>query len=242
MNNVVLATLCFTAGVGLGFTVGYYLNKKESETREREAIEAFEKYKQESSLDENSQGEEIEKSESVVKEFPDFKPARFAKPDSTGINYTKYNKDVQAIKDSVAPPDDDPDNPEEYDDDNIELDESDYEETYEERLERESQERIEAIEEYRAEHAGMIELMRSDEWDTDFPETDYEREDLYYFTESDILTDENGKKLDEEEYIGLKPRQVGWMRSPDDVIYIRNHPKEFEYRVFKERCTVEDWF
>ena len=51
-----------------------------------------------------------------------------------------------------------------------------------------------------------------------------------------------GNVLDEEEYIGPKVRQVGWMRSPDDVIYIRNHPKEKEYRVFKERCAIIDWF
>ena len=84
--------------------------------------------------------------------------------------------------------------------------------------------------------------MQSDEWDTDFPETDYEREDLYYFTGSDILTNEDGEKLDENETIGPKVRQVGWMQSPDDVIYVRNHPQEKEYRIFKERCTVEDWF
>lgn len=236
MNNVVLATICFTAGAGLGFTVGYYLNRKEAEVREREAIEAFERYKQESKP-ENSQREETVEQPEFLK---DIKPAKFAKPDGTkGINYTQYNKDVQEVIDSEHPTDDDPDNSEEESDF---PDEEDYEETFEEKQERESEEYLEHAESYRREHAGKIELMMSDEWDTDFPETDYDRADLYYFTESDILTDEDGNTLDEEEYIGPKPRQVGWMRSPDDVIYIRNHPKEFEYRVFKERCSVEDWF
>lgn len=236
MNKVVLATICFTAGASLGFTVGYYLNRKESEAREQEAIEAFKQYSQETKP-ENSQGEEtVEKTEY----FKDIKPAKFAKPDGIkGVNYSRYNKDVQEIMDSQGPTDDDPDNP----DPEPEIpDEEDYEESFEERQERESEEYQEQAEEYKHEHAGKIELMMSDDWDTDFPETDYERADLYYFTESDILTDEDGNALDEEEYIGTKPRQVGWMRSPDDVIYIRNHPKEFEYRVFKERCSVEDWF
>ncbi len=236
MNKVVLATICFTAGAGLGFTVGYYLNRKEAEAREQEAIEAFERYSKQTNA-EKTQGEESVESSEV---FKDIKPARFAKPDGTkGVNYTQYNKDVQEIMDSQAPTDDDPDNPEEE----PELpDEEDYEESFEERQERESEEYQEQAEEYKHEHAGKIELMMLDDWDTDFPETDYERADLYYFTESDIITDEDGNALDEEEYIGTKPRQVGWMRSPDDVIYIRNHPKEFEYRVFKERCSVEDWF
>lgn len=118
----------------------------------------------------------------------------------------------------------------------------DFEETYEERLEREAEEALEHSEKYKRDHKGKIELMTSDEWDTDYPESDYEREDLYYFTESDILTDEDGHQLPEAETIGTKVRQVGWMQSPDEVIYVRNHPQEKEYRIFKEHCTVEDWF
>ena len=59
-----------------------------------------------------------------------------------------------------------------------------------------------------------------------------------------IISDEDGKQVDENEYIGPTVRQVGWMAptSLDEVIYIRNHPKEKEFRLFKERCTVEDWF
>lgn len=237
-NKVVLATLCFTAGAGFGFAVGYYMNKKESEAREQEAIEAFKEYRQETKTPckENSQGENSEEAFDILKEV---KAAKFAKPDGTpGINYSKLNKDIQEKLETEHPSDDDPDEESEEE----EINEEDYEETYEERLERESNEREEQVKEYKAEHAGKIEVMRSDEWDTDFRETDYERADLYYFTESDILTDEDGTQLDEEEYLGPKPRQFGWMRSPDDNIYIRNHPMEKEFRVFKERCAVEDWF
>jgi hypothetical protein len=227
MNNTVTALGMFVAGTALGFTVGYYMNRKNHEKEMREAMEAFDRYSQPSEP-ENSQGEEIMNT-------PDFKPAKFAKPDGTkGINYTQYNKDQDAKAEAESPTEEDIPQEEE--------DMSEYEETYEERLERENQEREEAKEEYSMSKEGKIELMRSDEWDTDFPETDYDREDLYFFTEDDTLTDEDGKVLPEDEYIGPKVRQIGWMRSPDDVIYIRNHPKEKEYRVFKETYSVSDWF
>lgn len=230
---LVKAFMAFTAGTALGFAIGYFLNKRESEAKTQEAMEAFKLYSQKSEVINNDECEDDVKFEGV-------KPAKFAKPDGTkGINYSKYNKDLQEKIDSESPSDDDPDDEDEYEDD---LNMEDYEETYEEMLERQSEEYMEHAEQYRREHKGKIELMQSDEWDTDFPETDYEHQDLYYFTEDDKLTDEDGNVLDEEEYIGPKVRQVGWMRSPDDVIYIRNHPKEKEYRVFKERCAIIDWF
>ena len=230
---LVKAFMAFTAGTALGFAIGYFLNKRESEAKTQEAMEAFKLYSQKSEVINNDECEDDVKFEGV-------KPAKFAKPDGTkGINYSKYNKDLQEKIDSESPSDDDPDDEEDCEDD---LNMEDYEETYEEMLERQSEEYIEHSEQYRREHKGKIELMQSDEWDTDFPETDYEHQDLYYFTEDDKLTDEDGNVLDEEEYIGPKVRQVGWMRSPDDVIYIRNHPKEKEYRVFKERCAIIDWF
>ena len=239
MEKVVIATLCFAAGAGLGFAVGYSINRKEAEAREQEAIEAFKKYSQ-TSEPEKTQGEEMEE------RFPNMTPAKFAKPTGEkGINYSAYNAAVQEVKESIAPPEgDDEDTYEDESDLQAEdlVDKGDYEETYEEMLERESNEYIEHAEHYKKEHAGKIELMTQDEWDSDYREADYERQDLYFFTEDDTLTDEDGAVLAEEEFIGPKVRQVGWMRSPDDVIYIRNHPKEMEFRVFKERCSVSDWF
>lgn len=243
MNKAVLFTVGFVSGAALGIVVGYHLNKKESEdTQYVEPIQVDKK-------PEEPKPEKTQKdiSEKTVEPF-DFskalsKPAKIATaPGETGINYTQYVKDLKYKQETQSPPDDDPDDGDSDIPEGEELDMSKYEETYEERLERESKEMAEQVETYKQEHKGKIELMQEEDWDTDFPETDYEREDLYYFTESDILTDEDGNHLDEEETIGKKVRQVGWMRSPDEVIYIRNHPKEKEYRVFKERCAVEDWF
>lgn len=231
MDKAVLATICFAAGAGLGFTVGYYLNKKEQE-KVVQHIEPTPTEKPEKAEPEKTQEATF-----------DIKPAKLAKPGENGVNYTEYNKQLKYLQESQAPTDDDPED-EDYDEDDYEdeLDESDFEETYEERVEREQQEVLEHAEQYRKEHKGKIELMSEDEWDTDFPETDYEREDLYYFTEDDVLTDEDGNRLDEKEYIGPKVRQVGWMQSINENIYVRNHPKEKEYRIFKEHCSVADWF
>lgn len=233
MNKAVLATICFAAGAGLGFVVGYNLNRKDQE-KTPEFVEPI--------YTEKPEKQEPEKPQEVNFEI---KPARLAKqPGEVGINYTEYVKELKYKQETQSPPEDDPE--EDGDETDIseedEIDMSQFEETYEERIEREYEETLEHAERYRRDHKGKIELMTQDDWDTDFPENDYEREDLYYFTESDILTDEDGHQLDEEEYISNKVRQVGWMQSPDENIYVRNHPKEKEYRIFKEQCSVEDWF
>ena len=235
MNKAVLATLCFAAGAGFGFAVGYYMVTKKDSAEDKEFVEPI-------PVDKKSEPEP------EVKTQFDITPARLAKaPGETGINYTEYVKDLKYKQETQSPPEDDPeDEDSDISEEDIPIEEQmnmeDFEETYEERLEREAEEALEHSEKYKRDHKGKIELMTSDEWDTDYPESDYEREDLYYFTESDILTDEDGHQLPEAETIGTKVRQVGWMQSPDEVIYVRNHPQEKEYRIFKEHCTVEDWF
>lgn len=229
MNKAVLATLCFAAGAGFGFAVGYYMVTKKDSAEDKEFVEPI-------TVDKKSEPEP------EVKTQFDITPARLAKrPGETGINYTEFVKDLQYKMETTGPSEEDS-----YEDGDSSIEEQmnmeDFEETYEERLEREAEEALEHSEKYKRDHKGKIELMTSDEWDTDYPESDYEREDLYYFTESDILTDEDGHQLPEAETIGTKVRQVGWMQSPDEVIYVRNHPQEKEYRIFKEHCTVEDWF
>ena len=233
MNKAVLATLCFASGAAFGFAVGYYINKPNK--KEEEYVEPIQVEKPE------------EKPEKTQGEVFEIKPARLAKqPGDVGINYTEYVKDLKYKQETQSPPDDDPDDEDSdiSEDTPIEdqMNMEDFEETYEERVEREAEEALEHSERYKREHKGKIELMTSDDWDTDFPENDYEREDLYYFTGSDILTDEDGNQMPENETIGSKVRQVGWMQSSDDMIYVRNHPKEKEYRIFKEHCNVEDWF
>lgn len=235
MNKAVLATLCFASGAAFGFAVGYFMVNKKEKEEDKQYIQPIPVEKPE------------EKPEKTQTDIFDIKPARLAKkPGDVGINYTEYVKDLKYKQETQVPPDDDPDDEEDILENEVDPEEDmnmeDFEETYEERIERESEEALEHSEKYKREHKGKIELMTSDEWDTDYPENDYEREDLYYFTDSDILTDEDGHQLPEVETIGPKVRQVGWMQSSEENIYVRNHPQEKEYRIFKEHCTVEDWF
>lgn len=243
MNKTAVAILGFTAGTAVGLAIGYVVGSKKTK---KEMLDSM--YVEPIMVDipiANEKEEERPEPEKTQGDIPEFKPAKIASaPGEVGINYTKFVKDLKYKQETQVPPEDEPEDEDNYipTDEDEDMDMTEYEETYEERLERESQEIADSAAEYKKAHAGKIELMTSEDWDTDFPETDYEREDLYYFTASDILTNEEGDHLDEEEYIGKKVRQVGWMQSPDEIICVRNHIKEKEYRIFKERCAVEDWF
>ena len=157
-------------------------------------------------------------------------PAHIAMPGQTGVDYSKVQKIVKengyTTPEEIEEVINDPDN----------------EETFEEREQRELEELSEAMSEYRKKNKGKIVPIQKDEWDTDFPEIDYDHKDLYYFTTDDVLTDEDGNHLDEAEYIGTKPRQFGWMNNDEEKIFIRNNPKETDYQVWKEKCASTDWW
>lgn len=78
--------------------------------------------------------------------------------------------------------------------------------------------------------------------DPENPDVCYEEEELYYFTEDETLTDEDGNIIDEEQYLGVKPRQFGWFTNTQEDIYIRNNPLERDFRVNKVPGCKEDYF
>ncbi len=95
---------------------------------------------------------------------------------------------------------------------------------------------------YRRKNKDKIVPIQKDEWDTDFPEVDYDKKDLYYFVGDNVLTDEDGVQLDIEEYMGTRPGQFGWYSNDDERIFIRNNPKETDYQVWKQKCTSKEWW
>lgn len=240
MNKLVLATLCFAAGAGFGYAIGYYVNHKAEVEENKTPVEPI------------HMTEEPKKEEKPVVENPSgdifkFKPAKIATPEQNGINYRKYVQEL-GYKEATEHPSDEDELEDEVDTENGLPEDEDEdlreecEETYEERLEREEDEREQAMEEYKRKNKGKIEPITQEEFTSDFRENDYDQQDLYYFTEDDVLCDEDGKQLDKEEHLGKKVGQIGWYRSPEDEIYICNHVLEKEYRVIKERCSVEDWW
>ena len=74
------------------------------------------------------------------------------------------------------------------------------------------------------------------------PEVIYEEEELYYFTVDDTLTDEDGNIIDEDQYLGPKPRQFGWFTNDKEDLFIRNNPLERDFRVNKVRAVRSDYF
>lgn len=78
--------------------------------------------------------------------------------------------------------------------------------------------------------------------DPDVPDVCYDEEELYYFTGDDTLTDEDGNIIDEEQYLGVKPRQFGWFENDKEEIYIRNNPLERDFRVNKVQASRDAYF
>lgn len=233
MNKYVIAALSFAAGVVAGFTVAQFIEiEKVEDTRVyandiKKETPIVKKPDEEKPVDPS----ELETpSDDDPDELISRGPAHVAMPGQTGVNYSKVQKIVK--ENGYTDPED------------IQrvIDDPDNEETYEERIAREEEELSEAMSEYRRKNKGKIVPIQKDEWDTDFPEIDYDKQDLYYFTTDNVLTDEDGNVVDEAEYIGLKPRQFGWMENDEERIYIRNNPKETDYQVWKEKCASTDWW
>lgn len=231
MNKYVIAALSFTAGVIAGFAVGYFITieNEEDETRiTAEELRQVNKINNDNGYVDPAETERP--SEDDPSELLSRGPAHIAMPGQNGINYSKVNAKVKE-EDLIDPEEikkilEDPEN----------------EETYEERQEREDIERTEAMSEYRKKNKDKIIPVQKDEVETDFRDVDYEIKDLYYFTTDDVLTDDDGNHIDEAEFIGTRPRQFGWMGNSEEVIYIRNNPKETDFKVWKERCASTDWW
>lgn len=231
MNKYVTIALSFAAGAVAGFTVAQFISiEREDKTK----VTAEDLRKVEPVIKQVEKKEDPAESERPTDDDPNELiskgPAHIAMPGQNGVNYAKVQEIVQ--ENGYSDPED------------IQavIDDPDNEETYEERLEREAIEGTEAMAEYRKKNKGKIFPIQKDEWDTDFPEVDYEKKDLYYFTTDEVLTDADGNQVDEEEYIGTKPRQFGWMANDEEKIYIRNNPLETDFQVWKEKCASTDWW
>lgn len=231
---IIATTVSFAVGAAAGFAVGYFLMEKEGEEVQR--VYANEIVKKPAG---NIPEKPVNPAETEVPQDDDpddppqlisSGPAHIAMPGQKGVNYSKVQKIVEE-NGYIEPEDiqavvDDPDN----------------EETVEELEERARMEDEDRMSEYRKKNKDKIVPIQSDEWDTDYPEVEYDHKDLYYFVNDDVLTDDEGNQIDEEEYIGKKPRQFGWMFNDEDRIYIRNNPKETDFQVWKHKCESSEFW
>ncbi len=237
MNKITCAALGFSVGAIVGFTLGHFIiiekdevheNKVTADDLRKEKVEETPKVKVDVVITDPAETESPKDDD--PDQFISSGPAHIAKPGQPGVNYAKVQ---QIVKENGYT---DPEDIQEV------IDDPENAETYEERMEREQIEMSQAMAEYRKKNKDKIVPIQKDDWDSDFREVDYEKKDLYYFTTDDVLTDEEGNHLDEAEYIGVKPRQFGWMANDEEKIYIRNNPKETDYQVWKQRCASSDWW
>lgn len=233
MNKIAIASLSFTAGTIAGFLIGHFIVIEKDEP---EKVTAEDIRKQSVPQPVVKVEEKVDPAETESPKdddptlFNSAGPAKIARPGQNGVNYAKVQKIVQengyTSEEEIQEVIDDPDN----------------EETYEEMIDREREALSEAMDEYRKKNKDKIVPIQKDEWDTDFPEVDYEKQDLYYFQGDNVLTDDEGYELDIDEYMGPKPGQFGWYDNAEERIYIRNNPKETDYQVWKQSCTSKEWW
>lgn len=115
---------------------------------------------------------------------------------------------------------------------------------YMKEVEEASKENEAYMNDFNKKYKGKIKAITQEDWDSDFYETDYDREELYYFPNEDILADENSNTLEEKAYLSDFLDRYGFKTNPDpdEVVYIRNGILEKEFKVNKVLdCTKEDY-
>lgn len=156
--------------------------------------------------------------------------------------YSEYEED-DYVDDFPHDDDEEEDYVDDFPRDDDEEEDEEYEEDYESSKEYSN---------YRNKNKNKIIVLPEDNigetWNRDIgndpsnPEVIYEEEELYYFTVDDKLTDEDGNIIDEDQYLGPKPRQFGWFTNDKEDLFIRNNPLERDFRVNKVRAVRSDYF
>ena len=229
-KTIIFSGLSLLTGAVVGFVVGYSISKKNAEDKlqeQEEAFKAMQEYQKESELPVENKP--------VVKTV--VKAAKLATPEAPGIDYTLYSKmkeEETKKAESESPSEED-----------TEEDEEEMEapmETYEERLEREAEEENAQYQLYQKKKGDKIDVLGNEAVDSEYPEVHYPGEELYYFTEDDIITDEDGNEIDEKSLIGDKLRRFGWMQNEQEAVWVRNNPRETDYHVNKVKDSRDSWF
>lgn len=216
------------------------------------AYSIYKKKKSKDNLIEVSEEETVEDTEDTEDEEDVESPDKFIfgddiarMPEPTEIEKTEYTTKATVYSEYEEDDyvDDHPRDDDEEDDDDY-VDEEDEEfEDYESSKEYTN---------YRNKNKNKIIVLPEDNigetWNRDIgndpsnPEVIYEEEELYYFTVDDKLTDEDGNIIDEDQYLGPKPRQFGWFTNDKEDLFIRNNPLERDFRVNKVRAVRSDYF
>lgn len=262
MNKLTVSVLSFTAGIITGIVVSQFI-KSNHETKEepnKDIVRAVDIVKENSQEEpENDPAESEYPKDDDPAELISSGPAHIAMPGKRGVNYAKVQQIVK--ENGYTDPEDiqrvinDPANSETYEErvarQSVIVDEDDEEDDEEDpEIEIDEEElgiadEIKELQrmEDRKKNKGKIIPISKEDWDAgELDSGDFDRQELYYFTEDNKLTDEDGNYVDEMECMGPKPRQFGWMANSEQTIYIRNYPKMTEYKVWKTEATSVEWW
>ena len=238
-KRVVLLLGITTLAAGGYVAYSIYKKKKSKdnliEVSEEETVEAHEDEENVESPDKFIFGDDIAR-------MPE--PTEIEKTEYTtkAAVYSEYEED-DYVDDHPRDDDEEDDYVDDFPRDDDEEEDEEYEEDYESSKEYSN---------YRNKNKNKIIVLPEDNigetWNRDIgndpsnPEVIYEEEELYYFTVDDTLTDEDGNIIDEEQYLGPKPRQFGWFTNDKEDLFIRNNPLERDFRVNKVRAVRSDYF
>ena len=238
-KRVVLLLGITTLAAGGYVAYSIYKKKKSKdnliEVSEEETVEAHEDEENVESPDKFIFGDDIAR-------MPE--PTEIEKTEYTtkAAVYSEYEED-DYVDDHPRDDDEEDDYVDDHPRDDDEEEDEEYEEDYESSKEYSN---------YRNKNKNKIIVLPEDNigetWNRDIgndpsnPEVIYEEEELYYFTVDDTLTDEDGNIIDEDQYLGPKPRQFGWFTNDKEDLFIRNNPLERDFRVNKVRAVRSDYF
>lgn len=246
-DNKILLWVAGAFGIGVvsGFVLGYNHGKNKAVQNEQIATPTTVKtepttvYVEQPKIEpENVNVVKLQNDPSKIKSDG---PAKLATETTPGVDYTKYAEKVKELNykvQSEAPTDGDDTELESSEDEEIE----ETMETYDERVLREQQMINEELDSYTKKKGRNIDVLGKSPIDKDYPDIHYDEEELLYFIPDDILTDELGSIVNEQELLGSKLRQFGWFQNNQEDVWVRNNPYSRDYHVKKINDDYKSYF
>lgn len=233
---VIFGSICFITGAVTGLLVGYKYRDKEYEESEK-TIQERQKQVEKIAIKEGYKEAETKDPDHPI--IVSGGPAKIAMPGKPGINYAAYAKKVQEIKDVKKEMN--PNEPAEVTEDDLKDIEPEYE-TYEERQQREQNEINEQLQQYEKKKGDKIDVLGNRPIDNEWPDVSYEEEELLYFMQDDVLTDEDGTFVDGHELLGDKLYRFGWFKNGEEAVWVRNNKLHRDFHVVKYNTDYQDYF
>ena len=236
-STIIFGAASLLIGTVLGYVAGYYTSKKKFD----EEVNYISNKNKEESKEEKKKEPVIttvtnatpERKEEKKSSFDPSKivspgPAKIAMPNEPGIDYVNYSKKVEELKYKGE--------------DLTEVNPEDFKQTYDERVLQQNLEATKEFETYKKQRKKNFYIL-SHGVDEDYPDIQFEKQTLFYFTMDDVLSDEDGNFVDERKLIGGDLRKYGWFINKDMVeTTVRNMEDEIDYVVKKEFTSFDDFF